>query len=255
MPRVNPDQFDPNPAQRFFEWDGADGLVCYYNKEKKENVVINLPFKFVLLNRVCSIRGWHEPSKSGIISNEIKDTREQILTVRAFKGGTIATGLYRDIKDKVVVAGGHYTANLYVAVRLDPKAKEMAVAQLQLKGAGLNAWVEFERQHRDGLYTKGIAITGKVEGKNGKIVFQSPVFEFIEISKETDDEAAKLQQQVADYLTRYFAKSSTAKVDSAAEAPQPDAPEGADPGPAAPAAPTSPTKPQPAEPEEDDIPF
>ena len=231
MSRVNPEQIDPNPSVRYYEWDGENGQVRFYDKKAEKNVACNLPFTFVLLNRLASVRGWHEASKSGIISNEVKDTREQVMTVRAFKGGTIAVGLYAAIKDKVTVAGGHYCANLYVGVRIGDE-KTLSVAQLQLKGAGLGAWMDFEKDNRSELYTGGIRITGKDQGKNGKIVFQTPVFELIKIAKETDDEAGKLQEVVAKYLERYFAKTNSAKVAAAAaaagEEPQRDAPDDAD---------------------------
>ncbi len=38
-----------NPTSKYFEWKSMDKQFSYYDKEAGENVRVDLPFKFVLL--------------------------------------------------------------------------------------------------------------------------------------------------------------------------------------------------------------
>ena len=40
-----------NPATKFFDWKSNDKCFSYYDKEKQENVLVPLPFKFLNLPR------------------------------------------------------------------------------------------------------------------------------------------------------------------------------------------------------------
>ena len=111
MSRSNPSEnSNPNPAVRWFEWNGEKGLIRYYDKDAKQNVDVALPFTFLLLDQLGSVRGWHDASESGIYSNEVKDTRQDVLIVKAYKGGVLAEGIYKDIKDRVNNQGGQLVA-------------------------------------------------------------------------------------------------------------------------------------------------
>lgn len=210
MSRSNPNQNDPNPAARFFEWNGESGLVRYYDKDAKENVDVKLPFTFLLLDELASVRGWHESSKSGIYSNEVRDTRTDTMLVKAFKGGILAEGLYKDIKDRVNAVGGAFNANCYVAFR---NGKELAIGLLNFKGAALGAWMEFRKANRSTMYAKAINIVGFVEGKKGKVVFRVPTFELRDVSEATNAEAVALDQTLQAYLTGYLSRRTSDKAE------------------------------------------
>src|SRR3990167_9486263 len=124
-----------NPAVRWFEWNGEHGVVRYYDKDAKKNVDVGSEFRFVLLDERGSVRGWHDPSQSGIYSNEVKDTRQDVLVVKAFKGGPLAEGFYKDIKDRVNAVGGQFNANCYIAFRNGDGA--LTIGSLRFKGAAL----------------------------------------------------------------------------------------------------------------------
>lgn len=215
MSRSNPHVDAPNPATRWFEWNGEHGTVRYYDKDSKKNVDVALPFTFLLLDELASVRGWHDASESGIYSNEVKDTRTDILVVKAFKGGTLAEGLYKDIKDRVNTVGGQFVANCYIAFK---HGAGLVIGSLRFKGAALGSWMEFRKANRSALYSKAIDITGFVEGKKGKVVFRIPVFSPREVSSETHHIAVALDAELQGFLTAYFSRRTADRTTSAPEA-------------------------------------
>ena len=214
MSRSNPHEHASNPATRWLEWNGENGVVRYYDKDAKKNVDVGTEFGFVLLDELGSVRGWHEPSQSGIYSNEVRDTREDVLIVKSFKGGTLAEGLYKDIKDRVNAVGGQFVANCYVGVKNGGGA--LSIGSVRFKGAALGAWMEFRKQHRNELYAKGVRITGFTEGKKGRITYRMPVFKIVELAKDTNDAAVTLDKQLQEYLTGYLTKTKRDQAETVA---------------------------------------
>lgn len=213
MSRSNPSTNSPNPAVRWFEWNGEHGLVRYYDKDAKKNVDVPLPFTFLLLDELASVRGWHDASGSSIYSNEVKDTRTDILVVKAFKGGTLAEGLYKDIKDRVNTQGGDFTANCYIAFKPNGGIG-LAIGSLRFKGAALGVWMEFRKVHRTALYNAAVNITGFTEGKKGRIVFRMPVFETKDVSVETNQQAVGLDKQLQTWFDGYFSRRTTEQTEA-----------------------------------------
>lgn len=203
---------EPNPATRFWEWSGKNGIVEYYDKEKKEKVAGPTAFTFLLLDALSCVKGWSDLHQAGIFSNEVKDTRTDAMTVRPFKCPIIAEGLYADIKDKVKAAGGHYVANLYIGV----KQGALEIQALQFKGAALGAWMEFQKENKQAIYDKAICIEGSKTGKKGSVTFKTPVFKLKELTAETNEEAKALDTKLQAYLSAYF-KRGKAKAEEARE--------------------------------------
>ncbi len=216
MSRSNPtENINPNPAARFLEWGGSEGVLKFYDKEKKAEVNAGDNLVFILLDQLSCVKGWHDASESGIYSNEVKDTRRDVLLVKAFKGGVLANGLYAQIKDRVAGHGGHYVASCYIAVKHDGALR---IEALQLKGAALREWMEFAKKHRADLYKKAVRIKGFKEDKKGKVTYRTPVFSLLEVTPETDAEALALDKQLQEYLTGYLSRP---KVEAQAEASAP----------------------------------
>lgn len=209
MSRSNPTEKIPNPAKRFHEWSGKNGNLSHYDKEKQENVITQIPFTFILLDEMATIKGWHDASDSGIYSNEVKDTRSDVMVVKSFKGGTIAEGFYRQISDKVKAQGGHFVANLYIAYRDQEK---LELGALQFKGAALREWMEFRKNNQEEIWKKAISITKTTEGKKGSIVFQNPFFELKDITPKTNEEAAEIDRELQKYLSVYFKRTKVEQV-------------------------------------------
>jgi hypothetical protein len=212
MSRSNPQGNAPNPAVRWFEWNGEHGAVRFFDREKKQAMECALPFTFLVLDELASVRGWHDQSDSGIYSNEVRDTRTDLLVVKAFKGGTIAEGLYKDIKDRANSAGGQFVTNCYIAFKNG--GGKLSIGSLRLKGAALNAWVDFRKANRSALYEGAISITKFTEGKKGRITFRVPTFEAKAISSETQAEAVGLDRELQAWLEGYFKRKTSDQSDA-----------------------------------------
>lgn len=209
MSRSKPTNNEPNPSTCWFEWSGSEGKIRWYNKETKEQVEVGDKFSFILLDQLASVKGWHDPSESGIFSNEVRDTRAEAMVVKTFSGQTIAEGFYKENRDKIAAAGGKFTANLYIAYK---DGEELKIGSLQFSGAALNAWVDFSRACRKEVYEKAIVINGSDEGKKGRVVFRTPKFSTIDISSEKNEKAIALDQQLQTYLEGYFKRTHVDKV-------------------------------------------
>lgn len=218
MSRSNPNETLPHPCKIWLEWVGNKGLLRYFDKEKKENVEVELPFEFVLLDRLATIKGWNDNSESGIYSNEVRDTRSEPFVVKAFKlKEPIAQGFYMDIKDRVKAAGGRFTLNCYIAY--PDEEKRVLCGSVQFHGAALSAFMEFEnnKEVRPLLYKKGLRIADTKEGKKGSIKFQVPVFELVDIPERIDKEATEKDRELQAYLKSYFARTKVEQTEPAVE--------------------------------------
>lgn len=211
MSRSQPNVNALNPAVRWFEWNGEHGVVRYYDKDNKKNVAVPPPFTFLLLDELASVRGWHDATESGIYSNEVRDTRKELLVVKSFKGGTLAEGLYKEIKDRVNTLGGQFVANCYIAVDDDsePGDPQAFIASLRFKGSALGAWMEFRKAHRSQLFDLAVSITGFTEGKKGRITFRVPTFELQEVSQDTNHQALALDRELQTWLEGYFSRRTS----------------------------------------------
>lgn len=210
MSRSNPHVNAPSPAVRWFEWNGEHGTVRYYDKDAKQNVDVALPFAFLVLDELGSVRGWHDPSQSGIYSNEVRDTRTDVLVVKSYKGGTLAEGVYKDIKDRVNTVGGQFNANCYIAFKQNGG---LAIGSLRFKGAALGGWMEFRKNNRAALYSKAVEIVGFIEGKKGRIVFRVPTFATRDVSEATNKTAGDMDVVLQTWLSEYFKRRTNDRTD------------------------------------------
>jgi hypothetical protein len=196
-----------NPSTQFIEWKSNDKCFSYYDKEKQENILIPLPFKFLVLDELHTVKGWNDPTSSGIFSNEVKFISKEIMTAKSFKGGEIAKGLYKDIKEKVVSAGGHYVKSIYIMLQGG------ALANLQLKGAAVQKWSEFTQKTKSRLPDEWVIVDTYTEGKKGAVKYQTPDFRFLaSIDNEEADLADKAFDVLETYLKTYLNKGEPVNV-------------------------------------------
>lgn len=212
MSLSNPTNNLPNPCKRWFEWNGEKGSLRWFDKEKKENVEVSIPFQFILLDRLNTISGWHNNSESNIYSNEIRSTLNESLVVKSFKMlEPIATGFYSDIKDKVKANGGKFTINLYIA--FTNEGGELELGSLRVHGAAMSAWINFENDKtvRPLIDKKGIKIASTLHGEKGtgkkKIEWEAPVFELADVPSEVIDDATGIDRALQTYLAAYFKRN------------------------------------------------
>lgn len=228
MSRSAPTEGSSNPSTRWFEWAGGGdgGYIRWYNKETKTTVKVDEAFTFLLLDELATVKGWHEPSESGIYANEVRDTRQDVLVVRSFKGGELANGIYQDIKDRVAAKGGHYVASLYLAYK---DGGNLRLGNLSLKGAAAGAWMEFKRNaptKKDAsgktvraYFTDAVKIASFTDAKKGGTAYRIPVFKLIEVNAATNAQALALDAELQAYLSEYLRRP---KAEAAAKPPAED---------------------------------
>ena len=197
-----------NPATKFIEWKSNDKCFNYYDKEAQKNVEIPLPFKFLVLDELHCIKGWNDASSSNIYSNEVKFISKEVMTVKPFKGNEIAKGYYKDIKDKIVAAGGHYTKSIYVML------EDGSLANISLKGSGVQKWGDFTQKTRNRLADEWVIVAKSEDGKKGAVKFSTPSFSFANsISDEEANMADEAFNILESYLKTYLAKAEPAIVE------------------------------------------
>ena len=191
-----------NPATKFIDWKSNDKCFSYYDKEAQENKQISLPFKFLVLDELHTIKGWNDASSSAIYSNEVKFISKEVMTVKPFKGNEIAKGLYKDIKEKIVAAGGHYTKSIYIML------EDGSLANLQLKGSAVQKWGEFTQKTRNRLPDEWVQVAKALEGKKGAVKFNTPEFTFFKsLSEDEVNLADEAFNTLETYLKAYLLKA------------------------------------------------
>lgn len=187
-----------HPCEIWMKWNGETGTFSFYDKNQEKNIDVGNKFAFVLLDKTATITGWDDKSESAIYSNEVRNTAESPLLVKSFKGGDLANGLYSTVKDTIIAKGGKYTANIYFASSKSSGGHSLCC--MQLHGAALSSWMDFEKKNRKAIYEQGIRVSGYDEAIHGKITYRFPVFEISEINEETNQEATKMDAALQDFF-------------------------------------------------------
>lgn len=228
MSRSNPTEATRSPSTRWFEFDsGADGgFVRYYDKNTEKNFQVEGKFTFILLDELATVKGWHDPSESSIYANEVRDTRQDTFVVKSFKGGELASGLYANIKDRIVAVGGRFVASCYIAYKHEDG--DFRIGNIRFKGAALGVWMEFKKQcptkkdaagkSTKAYYVDAVKIDGFEQMKKGATTFRVPTFAIHPLSEETNKQAialdGELQAYLADYLKRPRAEAAAPQQDN-----------------------------------------
>ena len=198
-----------NPATKFLSWKSNEQCFSYYDKDKQENVLVKLPFKFLFLDQLQSVKGWNDALSGQIISNEVKTVSDQELNVICYhknnKGEntktTIAKGLYSQIKDAVVSAGAKYHKSIYIML------EDGTLANIQLKGASVKEWGDFFNRSKKRLADEWIVIDSAKDGKKGAVKFFTPEFKFERSLSESESEQAdSVFDELDAYLQQYLKK-------------------------------------------------
>ncbi len=199
MSRSNPDEEIVNPAVKFFEWDSTNKCFKYYNKAEKKNILQPLPFTFIVLDSLVCIKGFSKKMDSGFYSNEIKNLKKEIITVRG-KTGVLSTGLYEKIKKDN--DDYQFTQSVYVAYK---EGDNLVIGNIGFRGASLGEWFNFKKTAK--LMEIAVTVKSTVEDKTGAVVFNKPVFSARTIDEKTNVTAILLDKEVQEYLKKYFKRS------------------------------------------------
>jgi hypothetical protein len=190
-----------NPSTKFIEWKSNDKCFSFYDRETSANVSIQLPFKFLVLDELHTVKGWNDASSSQINSNEVKFISRDEMTVKPFKGNEIAKGLYKDIKEKIKAAGGHYVKSVYCML------EDGSIANLQLKGATCQSYGDFTAKTRSRLTDEWVVVAKAIDGKKGAVKYTTPGFEFDKSLSESEaDLADEAFNTLEAYLKTYLSK-------------------------------------------------
>ena len=200
-----------NPATKFLNWKSNDQQFSYYDKEKAENVSVPLPFKFLFLDQLQSVKGWSDALTGSIISNEVKTVSDQELNVVCYhknlKGEstktTIAKGLYSNIKDAVVSAGAKYHKSIYIML------EDGTLANIQLKGASVKEWGDFFNKNKSRLADEWVEVASAKEDKKGAVKFWTPIFKFKNSLTEVECKMADETFDVLDNYLQVYLKSKS----------------------------------------------
>lgn len=183
-----------NPVTKWVEWKSDDKCFSYYDKEKRENVPIPLPFKFLTLAVRHTVKGWNDKSNSAIFSNEVKYIGKEPIKVSSYKGGVIAEGIYKEIKTQIVDAGGKYHKSIYAMT------ESGQLINIALKGSAAGKWQEFSEKTTKRMSDEFIVVNGAEEGQKGAIKYSTPNF-FFEgiITVAQGDDADEAHKELTNY--------------------------------------------------------
>lgn len=208
-----------NPAKKFLEWKSNDKNFSYYDKGNQENVSVELPLKFLFLEHYHTVKGWSDSAESGIWANEVFLTGTEELTVKS-KAGTIAKGLYKDIKPQVNNAGGKYYRSVYVML------EDGSIVNIALKGAAIGGikkeksvskkdepgYSDFYKDNQAKTDHHWIECNGFAEGKSGSVKYTIPVFEIGERITDTEDKLANAAaRELESHMKAYLESEPTRK--------------------------------------------
>ena len=202
-----------NPATKFIKWRGGDdqGYFEYYDKtiedKAKRNIKVDLTKGFLILDEdLFSVTGYIEPTKTGVVSNEVRDIND-ILTVKGYtpdgKNSILLKGSYTDLKE--TIRGSkiyHYTKSIYIMY-------EGVLCHLALTGASFASWLSGVQPNSNHgrCWIKHLETQS---AKKGGVKYKVPVFE---VGKEaTDKEWEKVVELDANvlqpFLEQYLAKGT-----------------------------------------------
>lgn len=247
MSLSNPSGGGRLPINKWYEWSSANKTVITYDKETKKKVPSNLPFKFLVLDRVSSIKGYNKTRGCGIKSNFFRNKKDIVKIKYADNNELIIEGAYgeEDVQDKIKAKGGKYTINVFF---MDSECK---ISVLQLNGCAVAPFFDFS--NGTDLTKSPLAfISGSkyVKPDQGPD-FNRPIFGSIpEIKKETLDKAIELDKQLQLYFNQGVASNQSQPI---ADISQSESIENMD-FPDASQLPQS-SEPEPQVAEDDDLPF
>jgi hypothetical protein len=197
-----------NPATKFIEFKGDAGVFQYYDKEKEENIVLPFPIFFVVLDELHAVKGYNKFYKQGVFSNEVRNIKEELLSVRVFKSDIKLVGTWEKIKGEVERIQGHYSKSVYAGMIV--KDTPMELVNFQFHGASRAPWFDYKGDKEN----LGVSITGIVEDSNGNVTFQRPMFKSIKLRDIDRKEATELDRKLQSYLKVYLQQKEEEIVDS-----------------------------------------
>ncbi|MES2395843.1 MAG: hypothetical protein V4549_07565 [Bacteroidota bacterium] len=223
MSRSNPTA-DPilNPSKRWFQWDSTTKGFKYYDKDlpnpkdaskKGANVMVPIPFKFVVLDVLTTVGGFSDKAKGSFYGNEVRNfmgaTKTEIMEVK-LKGETVLKGSWDSIKQQAEAMDAKFANSIYIGYF--DENKQMQLGNIKLFGSSIGAWIEVVNAvTKSGKKISDCAfkVATTNPGKKGAVEWNEPVFELITVKPETDAKAMELDTELQAFLKSYFSRTST----------------------------------------------
>lgn len=193
-----------NPASRFYEWVGKidAGHFKYYNKADKSNVTVPLPFTFIPLDTLITLKGYNKKKLKGFWSNEVRDISTDKFTIKS-KDGIEMQGLYKELKDFCELNKISYIQSVYIAYKNEKG--HLTLGNIQIKTSALTPWIELTKSTKP--YGMAITVKSTTKGRNGDVDFLAPVYQAVILKEETKKEAIKLDEVLQEYLNTYLKRT------------------------------------------------
>jgi hypothetical protein len=188
-----------NPA-KFYEWSGSKGALTTYNKNSKENDLVN-ELEFIVLDQAATIKGWDDSSNSGYWSNEVKSSSSELIVRN--KKGIVAKGTYADIKG---TPGLKFCKVVYA---YDTKTNEV----IGLLFYGSSVTVAIDAKIKDGAKYK--LTQNKELQKKGSNKYYVPIIDIVDCPTDELETAKEAYATILKpYLDEYYATDNTPKTDN-----------------------------------------
>lgn len=211
----------PNPAKFFASWDSTNKQFSFWDKTNKCDVPLPLPFAFIPLFKMVTLKGYNHKESKSYWSNEVKDISKEKFTVMSKHTGTkvITTefvGLYADIKASIEHRA-NYTESLYVGVK--DSNGVLQLANLQLNTSALGPWINFVKAND--ISKIAVQVASFTNEKNGSVNFTSPVYTPLPVTPQVDAAAGVLQKQVKEYIATYLSQQAAKEPETVFKSPEP----------------------------------
>lgn len=194
-----------NPVRKFFKVRASTGDLVFYDKSQSREVVVSVPFSFVVLDSLSTVGGFHEPSKSGIWANEVRSSSD-VLRVRT-RGGSLIEGPYSQIRDRLRGLGGKFASSVYIAYK---EGDETALGNITFIGASLSEWLDFKKgKSLDS--DPGVTVAGFEHRTKGRTEYFVPKFDRFTVPEAALREAAGLDRELQQYLDASLSRTDTAE--------------------------------------------
>lgn len=191
-----------NPATKFIQWGGKDGVFKYYDKSIDQTINMQLPLYIIKLDELSTVVGYNQ-TKGNIYSNEVHNVAEEELTVKFHNGPLIAKGLWADIKFNVVMEKGKYAQSVYAAL-IDPNTSELELVNIKFFGSSLGPWIDA----KVGDLGEVIVLDKNPELLiNGDTKFYAPSIVKKERRDDILEKAVDMDKELQSYLSGYKDKT------------------------------------------------
>lgn len=234
MSRLSQEDLKENPAKRTLQWSSQEEKFKYYNKDTKENVFVDLPISFVVLEKdYVSFSGFSDERQNGFWSNEVKNPTDKVI-VRC-KNEIVSTFLKQEwnqkdktktsFKDLPELKGCNYTQVLYVAMKLEddttPQIYRLLLSKSSFSGGVTidkktgkehsgqekDGWIRFLNScvgGRNAVYQNVFSVVDSKVKKNGAVSYTIPVFSAEPL--ESGSEYDAMAKEVEEWFKYYNAK-------------------------------------------------